>query len=438
MRNIIYQIALRTFTPAGTLSAATERLAHVASLGVDLVYVCPFFVEENDENRDTWSKRQLASQTDNPKNPYKIADYFHVDEEFGTEADVVAFVAEAHRLGMRVLFDLVYLHCARNPAFLNEHPDFVVRNPDGTVLIPDRWPFARLNFESRGLREHLIRNMEWLVEDMGADGFRCDVGDSVPLDFWREAFAYLKVKHPSLITLNEGREPTYLDGVFDWNYSFPWRSTVRSVFGRDGSAADIRALYAQEQDKYSGRTDRLTRALDTHDTASDVGLLRNEILFTTPGMEAALVLQMTTEGVPFVWNGTELCDKEENNMFSNRFHGRRSAMDWSSAFTADGARRMSVFRALTALRRKHAALSEGSTRWSDNSAPDEVVSYVRQHGEEAILVVINAKNKPVNVAVDVLSEFSETIMSSGARVCDNTATFEAYGYLILKKKSTSD
>lgn len=431
MKPIIYQIALRTFTPAGTLAAATERLAHVASLGVDIVYVCPFFVEENDGNRDTWSKRQLASKTDNPKNPYKIADYFHVDEEFGTEADVVAFVAEAHRHGMKVLFDLVYLHCARNPAFLNEHPDFVVRNPDGTVQVPDRWPFARLNFESRGLREHLIRNMEWLVEDMGADGFRCDVGDSVPLDFWREAFAYLKVKHPDLITLNEGREPTYLDGVFDWNYSFAWQRAVRQVFGRDQSASEVRVLYEQEQEKYSGRTDRLTRALDTHDTASDVGLLRNEILFTTPGMEAALVLQMTTEGIPFAWNGTELCDKEENNMFSNRFHGRRCMMDWSSAFTADGVRRMSVFRALTALRHEHAALSEGTTRWLDNSEPEQVVSYLRETEGERVAVVINAKNRPVTVSVQGLPDAGNVLAERGAVRTDAQVALEPYGYLVL-------
>jgi len=434
MNPIIYQIALRTFTPAGTLAAATERLAHVASLGVDIVYVCPFFVEENDENRESWSRRQLASKTDNPKNPYKIADYFHIDEEFGTEADLVAFSSEAHRLGMKVLFDLVYLHCGRNPAFLNEHPDFVVRNPDGTIMVPDRWPFARLNFESRGLRDHLIRNMEWLVEDMGADGFRCDVGDSVPLEFWHEAFAYLKIKHPDLLTLNEGTKPTYLDEVFDSNYSFEWQSVVRKVFGFDMPASEIRALHERETERYSGRNARLTRALDNHDTASDVGVLRNEIVMTTPGMEAALVLQMTTEGIPFVWNGTELCDKLENCMFSNRFHGRRSAMDWSSAFTVDGERRLSVFRALTAQRHAHAALSTGSTRWLDNNAPEQVISYCREVEGERVAVVINAKRCAVAVSVAQLPDGGEILMSRGAARAEEQILLEPYGYLVLQVK----
>ena len=42
-KKIIYQMALRTFTPKGTLRAATDRLAHVASLGVDIVYIEIFF-----------------------------------------------------------------------------------------------------------------------------------------------------------------------------------------------------------------------------------------------------------------------------------------------------------------------------------------------------------------------------------------------------------
>ena len=434
MKPIIYQIALRTFTPAGTLAAATQRLAYVASLGVSIVYVCPFFVEENDENRETWSKRQLASNTGNPKNPYKISDYFHVDEEFGTEADVIAFSREAHRLGMKVVFDLVYLHCARNPAFINEHPDFVVRNPDGSVKVPDRWPFARLNFECRALREHLMRNMEWLVEDMGADGFRCDVGDSVPLDFWQEAFARLKAKHPDLITLNEGEDPTYLDEAFDWNYGFSWQKTVRLVFARNKSAELIRELYVHETEKYSGRVGRLTRALDTHDSASNAVVERNEILMTTPGMEAAWVLQMTAEGIPFVWNGTELCDREENCMFSNRFYGRRSTMDWSSAFTPEGERRVAVVRALTAIRCEHEALSDGATYWLDNDAPEQVISYMRATEGERIAVIINTKSRPVITSVQSLPEASCEMMSRGAVRSGEQIALESYGYLVLREQ----
>jgi glycosidase len=68
-KKIIYQLALRTFTPKGTLRAATERLAHVASLGVDIVYICPFFVTENDENREILESAPDRIQYQQPEKP---------------------------------------------------------------------------------------------------------------------------------------------------------------------------------------------------------------------------------------------------------------------------------------------------------------------------------------------------------------------------------
>ena len=249
-KKIIYQLALRTFTPAGTLRAATKRLAHIASLGVDIVYICPFFVTENDENREYWSPRQIASNTNNPKNPYKIADYFHVDEEYGTDEDLHAFVDEAHRVGLGVMFDLVYLHCGRAAVFIAEHPDFVERNEDGSLKVPDRWPFARLNFSCRALREYLFENMEMLVREYGIQGFRCDVGDSVPLDFWEEAAERVLAINPDLIMLNEGVKASYLNSIFDWGYSFAYQSTMVNIFAKEASATELYELYLKEYEKY--------------------------------------------------------------------------------------------------------------------------------------------------------------------------------------------
>ena len=94
-------------------------------MGVTVLYLCPVFVSDDDMNRDNWSPRQKASKMNNPRNPYRMKDFYHVDPEYGTDADLKAFVDEAHRLGMRVMLDMVYLHCGPKPVFLEEHPDFV-------------------------------------------------------------------------------------------------------------------------------------------------------------------------------------------------------------------------------------------------------------------------------------------------------------------------
>jgi len=429
----IYQIALRTFTPDGTLKAAESLLPHVASLGVDIVYVCPFYVAENDENRDTWSVRQKASNTNNPKNPYKIADYFNVDPEYGTNQDLKDFVKTAHKLGLSVMFDLVYLHCARAAVFFQEHPDFVELNEDGTVKVPDLWPFARLNFANQDMRKYLLSNMETLMTEYGADGFRCDVGDAVPLDFWRDSFAYLKKKNPDLITLNEGANPEYIKEVFDWGYDFEWIWLMIDIFAREKSAAALKERYLEEQRIYGENVCRLIRSIENHDTASDCGLDRNEIIMTSKGVEAAMVITNTFEGIPFMWNGYEFADNAENNMFSNRFYGRRSAMNWSRAFTEEGIRRMAFVKKINELYHTCEALHDGKLTWLSNSAEDKVVSYLKTCGEQKILVAVNTKNVPVTAEIAYDGKTAEVLLASDQAMEDGQFVFGPYGYCIIKQ-----
>ena len=119
-RGVMYQIQPRAFTPEGTLKAATTRLHELADLGVDIIYLCPVFVSDDDPNTKGWSPRQKKSGMNNPRNPYRMKDYYHVDPEYGTDDDLKAFINEAHKLRMRVLLDMVYLHCGPSAVFLAE------------------------------------------------------------------------------------------------------------------------------------------------------------------------------------------------------------------------------------------------------------------------------------------------------------------------------
>ncbi len=430
---IIYQLAMRTFTPEGTIKAAEARLAYVASLGVDIVYLCPVFMAENDQSLDTWSPRQKASQTGNPKNPYKMYDYFHVDEEYGTDEDLKHFVKTAHRLGLKVLFDLVYLHCGRGAVFLAEHPDFIERNEDGTDVVGELWPFARLNYQNPALREYLLSNMQWFLREFSVDGFRCDVGDRIPLDFWEWAFERLRAEKPDLLTFNEGKNPAYLEKAFDICYSFHWRAALAGLFRGEHGANEFRALCLAEREEFGDRVKRRARYIDNHDTASDVGLLRNEIVMTERGVEAALVVTNTYDGVPFLWNGVEFCDAAENNMFSNRDHGRRSAMDWSTAFTARGKRRMRLLKKLHALHHSTPAITEGFVEWVENDRPDDVLSYRKRYGGQEVLVVVNAKNRALDVRVDAAHDEADVCLRRGAKCGQNALRLQPYGYLLFKK-----
>ena len=104
---VIYQIYPRSFEDSnadgiGDLAGIIARLEHVAALGVDAIWISPFF-----------------------RSPmldfgYDVSDYCDVDPMFGTLADFDALIARAHELGVRVLIDLVISHSSNQHAWFQE------------------------------------------------------------------------------------------------------------------------------------------------------------------------------------------------------------------------------------------------------------------------------------------------------------------------------
>ena len=122
---IMYQVQQRAFTLEGTLKAAITRLPELRRLGINIIYMCPVFVADDDMDQKFWSPRQMASKMNNPRNPYRMKDFYHVDPEYGTDDDLKEFVSEAHKIGIRVMLDMVYLHCGPKAVFLKDDPDFI-------------------------------------------------------------------------------------------------------------------------------------------------------------------------------------------------------------------------------------------------------------------------------------------------------------------------
>ncbi|OMH25742.1 alpha-amylase family glycosyl hydrolase [Motiliproteus sp. MSK22-1] len=191
---IIYQIYPRSFMDSngdgiGDLPGITGKLDYVADLGVDGIWISPFF---------TSPMKDFG---------YDISDYRDVDPIFGTLDDFKALLIKAHDLGLKVMVDLVLSHTSdQHPWFResrqNKHnvkSDWFVwadAQPDGTP--PNNWlslfggsawtwdsrrmqyylhnfldSQPDLNFHNSEVREAQLENARfWL--DLGVDGFRLD------------------------------------------------------------------------------------------------------------------------------------------------------------------------------------------------------------------------------------------------------------------------
>ncbi len=422
---VMYQIQPRAFTPEGTLKAATARLPKVAELGIDIIYICPVFVSDDDPNREGWSPRQKASKMNNPRNPYRMMDYYHVDPEYGTDADLKAFVAEAHKLGVRVLLDMVYLHCGPTAVFLKEHPNFVKRDKQGKVVVAG-WGFPAVNMDNPELRDYLWKNMEYWVRDFGVDGFRCDVSDGVPLDFWETARDRLEKIQPEICMLAEGTRREDQLKAFDLDYD--WRRNW-------SDAAAFRKRWEKMHGERPRGGARFIRFIDNHDIANDAFHNRIEKKLGARHVRAALVAIFTLDGMPFIYNGQEVADTARHSIFG------RSAIDWANGDTPAGKARRAFCKKLCAMRHAERALTHGEVIWVDNDQPGSVVSFLRRTPGEEILSVVNLSDREikVRVALPKPTRWSyDTVMADGAKVqgADGSPTLSLarFGYLVAKRK----
>jgi len=104
---VIYQIYPRSFQDSngdgiGDLNGITQRLEHIASLGVDAIWLSPFFASPMKDFG------------------YDVSDYRAVDPIFGTMADFDRLLARAHALGLKVVIDQVYAHTSDQHAWFQE------------------------------------------------------------------------------------------------------------------------------------------------------------------------------------------------------------------------------------------------------------------------------------------------------------------------------
>ena len=103
---VIYQIYTRSFQDSngvgiGDFQGIISRLDYIKNLGVDIIWLSPFFKSPNDDNG------------------YDVSDYREVNPEFGTLEDLKQLIFQAKTMGMEVMMDLVFNHTS------DEHPWFV-------------------------------------------------------------------------------------------------------------------------------------------------------------------------------------------------------------------------------------------------------------------------------------------------------------------------
>jgi glycosidase len=395
---VFYQIYPQTFYDSngdgiGDLAGIIQKLDYVKSLGVDGIWINPFFKSPfNDAG-------------------YDISDYYQVAPRYGTSDDAKRLFAEAHRLGLKILFDFVASYTSiEHPWFQesakqqpNKYSNWYIwteniwLNPPqayfdlfikgygrrngqfmrnfywcqpalnyGFVNPQEKWQLPVNHPDVLAMREEMKKVMRYWL-DMGADGFRADMAgalvknahikagdpffntrDQGTEQFWSEIRAILDAEYPQAFMVSEWSYPEsalragfhadfyhWFGGYNDLLQKESWRilngySEGHSFFDRAGKG-NIKNFLDQYMVQYNKTRSLgyICLPLGNHDIA------RVNIDRTDRELEMIFAFSLAVPGIPFIYYGNEIGMRQLYDLphvegaYKPRA-GARTPMQWSS------------------------------------------------------------------------------------------------------------
>ena len=424
--SVIYQIFPRQYSAKGDFNSITADLDRLKDLGVNVLWLMPVHPIGQEKKKGT-----IGS-------PYAVRDYYGVNPDYGTPADLKRLVAESHKRGMKVIIDVVVNHTAWDNDLIKKHPEFYKKNEKGEIVppVPDWADVAGLDYTKPAVRRYIIDMLKSWIRDYDLDGFRCDVALFIPTDFWEEARAEIDKVKPDTIWLAEAEKQDLLVKAFDVDYAWKMHGTLTEVLQGAKPASAIRKVWEEQIATFPRGSIRM-RFSDTHDERRAIAR------FGEKGALAAEALAFTLDGVPLIYNGMEVGDTSES--------GAPALFEKIPIFWQMAQRRPEFprfYKSIIELRKRSNALRRGEVVWLRNSDENRVVTFARRVAGEEIVVAINVTNVPFSGTIDTSGKFEEvspdlapplspsetkTAMKSQAKVDLPKLTLDAFGVRIFRR-----
>ena len=367
--SVVYEMNVRQYTPEGTFAAAQQQLPRLKELGIDILWLMPIHPIGVKERKGT-----LGSY-------YAIADYKAINPEFGTMEDFENFLAEAHKLGFRVVLDCVANHTSPDAKWINECPaDWYMRDENGnTVVNYDWYDIAELNYGKREVWDAMADQMRFWMEK-GVDGFRCDMACEVPLEFWQETISALRADYPGMYMLAEGEEPK-LHSLSGFNSSYAWElhHMLNAIARGEKNIPELLEYIEKDAQRHPADAFRLMFT-SNHDENSWAGTE-----FERMGDAAKLMAVLTftlPNGQPLIYTGQEM---GWNKRFE--FFEKDHIPAWEENEYTD------FYKWLIALRHDNPALAAGDKggKFEVVSTEDSTLVFTRTLPENKVIVKAQLK-----------------------------------------------
>ncbi|MGQ9901052.1 MAG: alpha amylase N-terminal ig-like domain-containing protein [Fimbriimonadales bacterium] len=369
----------------GDLQGILKQLDYLRTLGVDTLYLTPVFASVTHHNYDT-------------------DDYERVDPELGTDEDLLQLSQTLHQHGMRLVLDGVFNHVGIYFFAFQDLLRHQEQSPFRDWFIVERFPVAvegnpnywawwnipympKLNHANPLVRRYLLGVVERWTRTLRLDGWRLDVPNEVPNEFWRAFRSVVRRANPDAVIIGEIWDDAglWLQGdMFDSVMNYVWRGAVLGFVAHgsltpsqfDQRMAQLQVMYPR-QSLYA-----MYNMLSSHDTPR----FRRECGGDLSRVRLGVLLQFTAIGAPALYYGDEI------GMDGGGTPDNRRPMRFEC--TSDEQALLDYVRALIALRKQSVALRRGE--WTTVLVDDArgLYGFVRHTEGDAALVVINRSDQP--------------------------------------------
>ena len=403
----MYQVNPRVFAPDHSLNAVAARIDSIRDLGVNVMWVMPIYPIGIEKGKNS---------------PYCISDYKAIAPEFGTIDDFKNLAKVCHEHGMGIILDWVANHTAWDHPWVKAHPDWYTHDEKtDTIIHPRPWDWydvADLNYDNKDMRAAMIDAMKFWIVEVGIDGFRCDVADGVPADFWKDAIDQLRTAagDRKIVMLAEGkRSDNFTVGGFDMNYGWDYKDELVKVWKGAPVSDLIKADKAEYDSLPAGKVKM--RFTTNHDHSTEATPCQE---FTNDrGAMAAYVATIFPHGGALIYGSQEVGYPEPINFF------KFVPVDWTAKPEI-----YKEYQHLIGLYNDHPALRKGKmTAYPDN----DVLVFEKTDAAERFLVATNLRNEQKTISLPenwVNSQAQDQATGQNVQL-GNTLTLMPFQYFIF-------
>lgn len=414
----IYEANIRQYSVEGTFNEFTKDIPALKKMGVDIIWVMPIYPISS-----TKSKGSLGSY-------YAITDYTKVNPEFGTLEDFKQLVKTAHDNGIYVILDWVANHTGWDHVWITEHPDYYTQDAEGNIVDPlnpetgETWGWtdvADLNYDNMEMRKEMTEDMLYWVTEEDVDGFRCDVANNVPNDFWKKAIGELRDAKP-IFMLAEAGNPEMIDAGFEMLYNWEGHHVMNHIAKGEADVSAWDNLMLKQDTLYTKET-MLMNFITNHDENSWSGTVFERL---GDAAEAFAALEYMTPGMPLIYSGQEY-DMNKRLLFFEK-----------DTINKTKGKFYSIYEKLNTLKGEHPALNGGKKAAAytriKTSDDTKVLAIKRSANADEVYYIANLSSVPVEVTVPVTGTYINYM--NGKQMNLTAATpiaLQEWEYLLLVK-----